>query len=137
MIVEEFARLSTALRLMYIYPQIEKNRNVQLSQFFTGSYATGGALRDSGFEFDNEKWTQLEPYFPFDPFQLSKSKRWLDLPNTYVSWKPFALLNKDEDETEDTEGELDDDTEDEAASVQDDGASVQEDTATDDEHNDD
>lgn len=127
-IVDEFARLSHHLRLLYVYPQIEKNKNIQLSQFFTGSYATGGALRDSGFEFDNEKWTHLEAYFPFDPFQLPVSKRWLDLDNTYVSWKPFAILNREEDQTE-GEGEVNEETED------DDDGSIREDTATDDGHN--
>ncbi|KAK0731682.1 RNA polymerase I-specific transcription initiation factor RRN3 [Lasiosphaeris hirsuta] len=126
-IVDEFARLSHHLRLIYIYPQIEKNKNVQLSQFFTGSYATGGALRDSGFECDNEKWTHLETCFPFDPFQLPVSKRWLDLPNSYISWQHLTILSKGEEEEEDDE---DDDEEGEA-----DGRSIQEDTATDDEGN--
>ncbi|KAK3329354.1 RNA polymerase I-specific transcription initiation factor RRN3 [Apodospora peruviana] len=120
-IVDEFARLSHHLRLMYIYPQIEKNKNVQLSQFFTGSYATGGALRDTGFEFDNEKWTHLEACFPFDPFQLPLAKKWLDLENNYVTWQPMAVLNRDDD-GEDDESEADDDKQ-----------SVLEDTATDDE----
>ncbi|KAK0632018.1 RNA polymerase I-specific transcription initiation factor RRN3 [Immersiella caudata] len=128
-IVEEFARLSHHLRLIYIYPQIEKNKNIQLSQFFTGSYATGGALRDSGFEMDTEKWTHLEACFPFDPFQLPVSKRWLDLPNTYMSWKPFALLDRNEDDEDDDDGETGEETEAEE------NGSIQEDTATDDENN--
>jgi RNA polymerase I-specific transcription initiation factor RRN3 len=127
-IVEEFARLSHHLRLIYIYPQIEKNKSIQLSQFFTGTYATGGALRDSGCDTDEEKWTHLEPYFPFDPFQLKGSKRWLDLSNTYMPWKPFAILNRDEDDEGDA-GETDEETE------ADEHASIQEDTATDDENN--
>jgi len=127
-IVEEFARLSHHLRLIYIYPQIEKNKNIQLSQFFTGSYAMGGALRDSGFELDTEKWTHLEACFPFDPFQLPIAKRWLDLPNTYMSWQPFAILErKADDEGDDGETGEGTDTEE--------NASIQEDTATDDENN--
>ncbi|KAK3341664.1 RNA polymerase I-specific transcription initiation factor RRN3 [Lasiosphaeria hispida] len=126
-IVDEFARLSHHLRLIYIYPQIEKNKNIQLSQFFTGSYATGGALRDTGFESDNEKWTHLETCFPFDPFQLPVAKRWLDLSNNYISWQHLTILNKGEEVEEDDE----DDDEDEEA----DGQSIQEDTATDDENN--
>ncbi|KAK3383117.1 RNA polymerase I-specific transcription initiation factor RRN3 [Lasiosphaeria ovina] len=107
-IVDEFARLSHHLGLIYIYPQIEKNKNVQLSQFSTGSYATGGALRDSGFEFDNEKWTHLEACFPFDPFQLPVAKRWLDLQNNYVSWQPMAVLSMESDD-EDSESDPDED----------------------------
>ncbi|KAK3393011.1 RNA polymerase I-like protein [Podospora didyma] len=107
-IVEEFARLSHHLGLIYIYPQIEKNKSIQLSQFFTGSYATGGALRDTGFEFDNEKWTHLEACFPFDPFQLPVAKRWLDLQNNYVSWQPMAVLER-EDEEDGDQSDLEDD----------------------------
>ncbi|KAK4237145.1 RNA polymerase I-specific transcription initiation factor RRN3-domain-containing protein [Achaetomium macrosporum] len=99
-IVDEFARLSHHLRLIYIYPQIEKNKSVHLSQFFTGSYATGGALRDTGLDFDDQKWTHLEACFPFDPFQLPVAKRWLDLQNSYVTWQPMALLDRDNGDLE-------------------------------------
>ena len=95
----------------YRYPQIEKNKSIQLSQFFTGSYATGGALRDTGFEFDNEKWTHLEACFPFDPFQLPVAKRWLDLQNNYVSWQPMAVLEREDDEDSD-QSDLEDDDDD-------------------------
>ncbi|KAH6634410.1 RNA polymerase I-specific transcription initiation factor RRN3 [Chaetomium sp. MPI-SDFR-AT-0129] len=149
-IVDEFARLSHHLRLLYIYPQIEKNKSVHLSQFFTGSYATGGALRDTGFEFDDEKWTHLEACFPFDPFQLPVAKRWLDLESSYVAWRPMALLDRDDEgefengdehdeDEEDGDGD-DDDREDESdfddGGAGDDGAvvgSFLEDTATDEE----
>ncbi|EAQ93301.1 hypothetical protein CHGG_01536 [Chaetomium globosum CBS 148.51] len=117
-IVDEFARLSHHLRLMYIYPQIEKNKSVHLSQFFTGSYATGGALRDSGFEFDDEKWTHLEACFPFDPFQLPVARRWLDLESSYVAWRPMALLDREGEGEEDEDGgEEDSDEEGEDTSI--------------------
>ena len=132
LIVEEFARLAHHLRLLYIYPQIEKNKNIQLSQFFTNSYATGGALRDSGVQYDDEKWTHLEACFPFDPFQLPVSKRWLDLDKTYISWQRFAILDREED----TDAEIEDETNDEFDDSEDeddddDRASIQEDTTTD------
>ncbi|KAL2154830.1 hypothetical protein VTH82DRAFT_3506 [Thermothelomyces myriococcoides] len=141
-IVDEFARLAHHLRLIYIYPQIEKNKSVHLSQFFTGSYATGGALRDTGLEFDDEKWTHLEACFPFDPFQLPVAKRWLDLENSYVVWRPMALLDRDEEEDvddEDDDGEDDEDEQDDSDfedRIAGDGgvaSSFQEDTATDEE----
>ncbi|KAK3983929.1 RNA polymerase I-specific transcription initiation factor rrn3 [Cladorrhinum sp. PSN332] len=112
-IVDEFARLSHHLGLIYIYPQIEKNKSIHLSQFFTGSYATGGALRDTGFEFDNEKWTHLEACFPFDPFQLPVARRWLDLQNNYVTWAPMAVLDRAEEEEDDSDEEDDEDEEEE------------------------
>lgn len=122
------------------YPQIEKNKSVHLSQFFTGSYATGGALRDTGFEFDDEKWTHLEACFPFDPFQLPVAKRWLDLQNSYVSWQPMAVLDRGMEDEEDEEGNDDDGESDGGDDSEfEDGvadgvvASFQEDTATDEE----
>ncbi|KAK3940067.1 RNA polymerase I-specific transcription initiation factor RRN3-domain-containing protein [Diplogelasinospora grovesii] len=122
-IVDEFARLSHHLRLLYIYPQIEKNKSIQLSQFFTASYATGGALRDTGIEFDNEKYTHLEACFPFDPFQLPVARRWLDLENNYMSWQPLAVLNNkegdDDDGEETTEAEEADESEDEETETED------------------
>lgn len=122
---------------------------MHLSQFFTGSYATGGALRDTGFEFDDEKWTHLEACFPFDPFQLPVAKRWLDLETSYVAWRPMALLdrddeggveNGDEHDEDEEDGDGDDDEENESdfddGGVGADGAMVgsfMEDTATDEE----
>ena len=90
---------------MHSYPQIEKNKSVHLSQFFTGSYATGGALRDTGLEYDDERLTHLEACFPFDPFQLPVAKRWLDLQNSYVTWQPMAVLDRDDDEDGEDEDE--------------------------------
>ncbi|KAL1844311.1 hypothetical protein VTJ49DRAFT_2368 [Mycothermus thermophilus] len=137
-IVEEFARLSHHLRLMYIYPQIEKNKSIHLSQFFTGSYAMGGALRDTGVEFDDEKLTHLEACFPFDPFQLPTAKRWLDLKNSYVTWQPMPLLDGEEDSDEEDDAGDDDDGDDSDDSETGEGhrgagvvGSFQEDTATD------
>src|ERR1700761_2236244 len=63
-IVQEFARLCHHLGLLYIYPRIEANKSVQLAHFTSGSYATGAALRDTGFDAHDERWTHLEPYFP-------------------------------------------------------------------------
>jgi RNA polymerase I-specific transcription initiation factor RRN3 len=123
------------LYLEFRYPQIEKNKSVHLSQFFTGSYATGGALRDTGFEYDDEKWTHLEACFPFDPFQLPVARRWLDLKNSYVAWTPMAVLDREgEGDEEGDDGESDggdDESEVEEGGLV--GEGFQEDTATDDE----
>ncbi|KAK0670435.1 putative RNA polymerase I-specific transcription initiation factor rrn3 [Cercophora samala] len=141
-IVEEFAQLAHHLRLMYIYPQIEKNKSIHLSQFFTGSYAQGGALRDTGFEFDNEKWTHLEACFPFDPFQLPIARRWLDLENNYVTWSPISVLRKPGEEDSDEDDEEEDSDEEEGSEeesemgeeeLEDREGLFEEDTATDDE----
>ncbi|KFH47301.1 RNA polymerase I-specific transcription initiation factor-like protein [Hapsidospora chrysogenum ATCC 11550] len=68
-IVEEFAKLAHRLNFMYVFPLVEANKRLRLTQFMT-SYATGGALRDAGYEAGDESLHQLDPYFPFDPYQL-------------------------------------------------------------------
>ncbi|KAH8890885.1 RNA polymerase I-specific transcription initiation factor RRN3 [Thozetella sp. PMI_491] len=118
-IVQEFARICHHLNLMYIYPLLEQNKSIQLAQF--SSYSTGGASRDTGIDLADEQWHHLEPYFPFDPYQLPASRRLLDLETTYMTWRSIPGLDKDEDEDE-SEVEADEDDEDD----------MEEDTATDD-----
>jgi RNA polymerase I-specific transcription initiation factor RRN3 len=130
-IVAEFAKLAHHLGLMYIYPRLESNKRIQLSQF-VGAYSTGGALRDTGYDPQDEKWTHLDPYFPFDPYQLPISRRWLEESETYVPWTSIPGLNgvdEDDDKSDADGSEAGDDDE------RDDGDEdeLEEDTATDDE----
>jgi RNA polymerase I-specific transcription initiation factor RRN3 len=100
-IVEEFARLAHKLNFVYIYPLIEANKRVRLTQFLSSTYSTGGALRDAGFDLQSESFHQLDPYFPFDPYQLPLSKRWLV--HDYVDWQAVPGLNADEDSDNDSD----------------------------------
>lgn len=95
-IVEEFAKMAHRLNLMYIYPLLASNKRVRLSQFVSDTYANGGALRDVGEMEQGESYYQLEPYFPFDPYQLPVSKRWVE--QDYLQWQKIPGLNVDEDE---------------------------------------
>ncbi|KYK54355.1 RNA polymerase I specific transcription initiation factor RRN3 superfamily [Drechmeria coniospora] len=106
-IVEEFARLAHRLNFMYIYPLVESNKRVRLTQFLSSTYATGGALRDTGSDAQAESFHQLDPYFPFDPYQLPISKRWLV--EDYVHWKSVPGLNADDDDDSDDVGDSEDD----------------------------
>lgn len=95
-IVEEFARLAHRLGFMYVYPLIEANKRLRLTQYMN-TYSTGGALRETGYEISaDESYHQLDPYFPFDPYQLPNSKRWLE--GDYVHWRAVPGLNADEEE---------------------------------------
>ena len=116
-IVAEFAKIAHHLRFMYVYPLLETNKRIRLSQF-TSSQANG-ALRDTGNGGNNESWHQLDAYFPFDPYQLPISKRWIE--NDYVQWKGIPGLNQDEDEDDADSGEEEVDEE----------VDVEDDTATD------
>lgn len=103
-IVDEFAKLAHRLKFMYIYPLLESNKRIRLSQYLTSTYATGGALRDAGHERKDE---QLDAYFPFDPYQLPVSRRWLE--KDYVHWKSVPGLNAADDDDDSDGGGNDED----------------------------
>lgn len=60
---------------------------------------------------------ELDSYFPFDPYNLKRSKHWIG--DCYIEWQPVEGL-EDDDEEEDsadesdngseTEGEIEDDS---------------------------
>lgn len=105
-IVAEFAKIAHHLRFMYVYPLIETNKRIRLSRHSQGT----GALRDAGNGGNNESWHQLDAYFPFDPYQLPVSKRWIE--GDYVQWKGVPGLNPEDDEDDESgEEEEDDDVE--------------------------
>lgn len=106
-IVEEFAKIAHRLNFMYVYPLVEGNKRVRLTQYLSSTYSTGGALRDAGYEMQDESYHQLDPYFPFDPYQLPVSKRWLE--GDYVHWKSIRGLNAEDDDDSDDLEELDED----------------------------
>ncbi|KAI1394139.1 RNA polymerase I-specific transcription initiation factor RRN3 [Hypoxylon trugodes] len=120
-IVNQFAKLAHRFRFMYVYPLIEANKRLRLSQFSTGAYSSGGALRDLSFDMNDESWQQLGSFFPFDPYQLPVSKRWVE--QDYLQWRHIPGLNQEE---------LDDDSDEDEQEGEND-EEVDEDTATDDE----
>lgn len=122
-IVEEFAKIAHHLRFMYIYPLLETNKRVRLSQF-TSSSSFGVPLRETALSVrKDEGWHQLDAYFPFDPYQLPLSKRWIE--GDYVQWKGIPGLRQDDEsddsELDDEEGGESDVEEDETTDGNDDG----------------
>jgi RNA polymerase I-specific transcription initiation factor RRN3 len=113
-IVAEFAKIARHLRFMYVYPLLESNKRIRLSQF--SSSQGNSALRDTGNGGNSESWHQLDAYFPFDPYQLPLSRHWVE--KDYVQWKGVPGLNQDEsdedesgeEEEEEDEVDLDDET---------------------------
>ncbi|CZT47301.1 related to RNA Polymerase I Transcription Factor Rrn3 [Rhynchosporium secalis] len=106
-IVAEFAKIAHHLRFMYVYPLLETNKRIRLSQYTSGQ--GNGALRDAGNGGNNESWHQLDAYFPFDPYQLPVSKRWIE--GDYVPWKSIPGLNQEDDSEDDSSEEEEDDDE--------------------------
>ncbi|KAM0276328.1 hypothetical protein ACHAQH_006871 [Verticillium albo-atrum] len=116
-IVDEFATLAHKLGLMYIFPRLAENQRLRLSQFVSDTYGNGGALRDTGGA-QGEEAHQLDPYFPFDPYQLPVSKRWVH--GDYVQYEAVPGLNMTADDDESDEDDEDDEPD----------TDVDEDTAT-------
>ncbi len=114
-IVEQFAKLAHRFRFMYVYPLIESNKRIRLSQYSAGAYSSGGGLRDLSFDMNDESWQKLDSYFPFDPYQLPISKRWVE--QDYLQWQDIPGLNtgeldeSDENDVDEEEGQLQEDTE--------------------------
>ncbi|ROT39785.1 RNA polymerase I-specific transcription initiation factor rrn3 [Sodiomyces alkalinus F11] len=104
-IVEEFATLTHKLGLMYIFPRVEENKRIRLSQFVSDTYGNGGALRDTAGGPRGEEDHQLDPYFPFDPYQLPVSKRWMQ--GNYVQYQSVPGLNVavEDDDSDESGGE--------------------------------
>ena len=58
---------------------------------------------------------QLEAYFPFDPYHLPKSKKWIA--NDYNEWKLPSGMQKDDDHDDEEESESEDEGESENESL--------------------
>ncbi|GAB7363556.1 hypothetical protein MBLNU230_g3823t1 [Neophaeotheca triangularis] len=113
-IVSEFAKLAHHLRFLYIYPLLETNKRVRFaltSSYYGNSSGIGGldvGRRETAMDRKSgEEHLKLEAYFPFDPYHLPVSKRWVQ--GEYNEWVlPRGLRGEDEDESEDDgESEVD------------------------------
>ena len=94
-IVMQFAHVARQLRFMYVFPLLESNKRIRLSHIFGTSSSEYRARNESGISFGSkvsDRVYQLDAYFPFDPYQLPKSKRWIE--GDYKEWKSLV-----EDET--------------------------------------
>ncbi|KAI9931514.1 hypothetical protein ASPWEDRAFT_49693 [Aspergillus wentii DTO 134E9] len=107
-IVSEFARITHHLQFISVISILETNKRLRISSFRSIS-----ALSDPRFS-QVERETragddlgyQLDAYFPFDPYQLPRSRRWLE--DDYVQWRGIPGL----DDQDDSDSELDDDDDD-------------------------
>ncbi len=111
-IVSQFARIAHHLRFLYVFPLIETNKRLRLSRSVGGASAYGGFQeRETALSAKTtEASLQLDAYFPFDPYQLPRSKRWLE--GDYVEWKSIPGM-KDADAVGEGAAESEDDEDDE------------------------
>ena len=102
-IVGEFAKIAHHLRFLYVFSLLESNKRVRLGQTLS-YYGSGGPIdigrRETAWDRQKgDRHHQLEAYFPFDPYQLPKSKKWVE--HDYNEWKLPRALRAKEDESED------------------------------------
>lgn len=103
-IVEQFAKLTHALQLFYVYPKLEENKRVRIS---TSWRSVADVSLSSGSDGDRN-WVgengMLEGYFPYDPYHLPISKHWIE--GDYVEWQGVPGEEEEEsDSDEDDENE--------------------------------
>ena len=107
-IVNEFARVAKHLGVIYVYHLLETNKRIRLTnQSFGASVGMqyGQFHRDSALSVSQgESNLHLDAYFPFDPYHLPQSKRWIE--DDYREWQPIPGLDDVDDESE-TEDEND------------------------------
>lgn len=122
-IVTEFARLARHLRFLYLFPLLEANKRLRVSSStfrnLSSVLAADPRFGGSGGLVEREHRAgdddvaglhQLDAYFPFDPYQLPRSRRWLE--GDYVEWRGIpGLDDRDEDDSENSDAGDDDDDE--------------------------
>ncbi|KAL1296689.1 hypothetical protein AAFC00_000165 [Neodothiora populina] len=116
MIVNQFATIANHLRFMYVIPLLETNKRLRLSSVrsLSSLSSTNGGISDMGAgrrettlsNKHGESHHQLDAFFPFDPYQLPKSKRWLD--GDYMEWRNVPGMQEDDDDEDDDESDISD-----------------------------
>ncbi|RDW70777.1 rDNA-binding RNA polymerase I transcriptional factor [Aspergillus mulundensis] len=104
-IVSQFARMSQHLNFIYVFTILETNKRLRMS-----TYRNIAALSDPRYSHveretraGDDLGYQLDAYFPFDPYQLPRSRRWLE--GDYVEWRGIPGLDDrdDDDDSDDLE----------------------------------
>ncbi|KAL9578632.1 MAG: hypothetical protein Q9212_005595 [Teloschistes hypoglaucus] len=103
-IVTEFARIAHHLHVIYIYHLIETNKRVRLLQYSGPSGYTRLNRETALTARKDEEHQHLDEYFPFDPYYLPKSKRWIE--GDYREWVGIPGLD-DQEASESESGEED------------------------------
>ncbi len=116
-IVAQFAKIAHHLRFLYVYSLIESNKRLRLANTTSSSYGASGRAeigigrRETATDRKvGEAHLQMEAYFPFDPYHLPVSKRWVE--GDYNEWKTPRGMEKEHDGQDDegsgSESESDD-----------------------------
>lgn len=107
-IVTEFARAANHLGVVYVFHLLETNKRIRLSTatlFPSDQTSINNAYnhpeRESALSArHDEGHHHLDEYFPFDPYHLPKSKRWIE--GDYREWAGIPGLDEEEDNQSDS-----------------------------------
>lgn len=104
-IVTEFARVANHLRAIFVLGLLETNKRIRLSHFSSDaerSYKHSDPNRETALSMSTDESHQhLDEYFPFDPYHLPRSKRWIE--GDYRAWVDIPGLAEQEADSEDNE----------------------------------
>ena len=95
-VVMQFARVAHATDFIYCYPILEANKRSS-----DGEPSQRTPARQTFVP--PQANTELNTFFPFDPYKLPKSSRYID--GVYREWSAVAIDGEDEDEDDEDEGE--------------------------------
>ncbi|OAD70401.1 hypothetical protein PHYBLDRAFT_70681 [Phycomyces blakesleeanus NRRL 1555(-)] len=91
-VVKQFAKLAHDTHFMYVYPILEKNKDLLIT----------GVNADNGSSGGKNILQTVQTFFPFDPYKLESSKNFIN--NIYFEW---IAEDDDEDSDEESEDESD------------------------------
>lgn len=100
MVVKQFARISHDTNFMYVYPILERNKNIFVPGISDGPISKEGSIL-----------VTVQTFFPFDPYRLDSSKSFIN--DIYFEWQ----ADDDEESDEDSDEEDEDDDEEEEEDV--------------------
>ena len=127
-IVGEFAKISWHLRFLYVFSIIDSNKRIRLGREPQLYNLIGGldvGRRETAWDRKTgDSHHQLEAYFPFDPYHLPQSKRWIE--GEFNEWQlPQGLRNDDDEEEEDDSDDEEEEDESDDDSIPEDNFAVQ------------
>ncbi|KIW03968.1 uncharacterized protein PV09_04802 [Verruconis gallopava] len=106
-IVNQFAIVVRQLQMMFLESKLEQNKRIRLTRanYSGGAFSIIAENQRSSTAKMGDAQYQLDAYFPFDPYNLPLSKRWIE--GEYNIWKPVPGTEFDEAEESDSEVEDD------------------------------
>jgi RNA polymerase I-specific transcription initiation factor RRN3 len=111
--------MATHLKFTYVDSKIETNKRVRLSRSLASAYLNGIGGRETALTGKKgEEAFLMDAYFPFDPYVLPRSKRWVE--RDYVQWRPVPGMPVEKDDDEEDDDEDDEDSEEDSSEELDD-----------------